>query len=404
MDAVVFALKFLSHYLYGETCEIYTNHKNLKYVFQQRDLTLRQCQWMELLKDYDFSILYNPRKANVVADAFNRKSMGSLAHIAATKRPLAEDMHKQKYANTEMRSSYKNNTLFASEDYIWWTEETLGARVDLSTTFHPQTDGRSERFIQILEDVLRACILEFGGSWDAYLSLAEFSYNNSFQSSIHMAPYKVLYGRKCRSPIGWFEAGETNLLGPDLVQESIDKVQLIHQRLLMAQSRQKSYADKGKRDLVFIIRTKLFHVFMLRKYISDSSQVLEQPTIPLNEKLSYKEKLLAIVDREVRNLRSKEIVFVKVLWRNHTVDDATWKVEDAMRGTPFISVYRDMEVEVIKHGRNGEFKLMMECLLEGGNKEQNALEELLENSLQNDLALERLNSQMGEMLKALEVQ
>lgn len=80
-------------------------------------------------------------------------------------------------------------------------QEALGTRVDLSTAFHPQTDGQSERTIQILEDMLRACILDFGGTWDTYLLLAEFVYNNSFQSSIQMAPYETLYGRRCRSPI-----------------------------------------------------------------------------------------------------------------------------------------------------------------------------------------------------------
>ena len=78
----------------------------------------------------------------------------------------------------------------------------LGTRVDLTTAFHPQTDGQSERTIQTLEDMLRACVLDFGGSWAEHLPLVEFSYNNSFQASIQMAPYEVLYGRKCRSPIG----------------------------------------------------------------------------------------------------------------------------------------------------------------------------------------------------------
>ncbi|XP_075080049.1 uncharacterized protein LOC142165382 [Nicotiana tabacum] len=163
----------------------------------------------------------------------------------------------------------------------------------------------------------------------------------------------------------------------------MDKVKLIRQRLLATQSRQKSYADKRRRDLVFTIGDKVFlrvspmkgvmrfgkrgklsprfigpyeildrvgavayclalppelsfihlvfHVSMLRKFISDSSQVLEAPTIPLDKKLSYEEEPMAIVDRQVRKLRSKEIVLVKVLWRNHTVEEATWEIEDVMR-------------------------------------------------------------------------
>ena len=91
MAAVIFALKIWRHYLYGETCEIYTDHKSLKYIFQQKDLNLRQRRWMELLKDYDYTILYHPGKANVVADALSRKSMGSLAHIVEVRRPVMKE-------------------------------------------------------------------------------------------------------------------------------------------------------------------------------------------------------------------------------------------------------------------------------------------------------------------------
>ena len=86
--------------------------------------------------------------------------------------------------------------------------DELGTRLDLSTAFHPQTDGQSERTIQVLEDMLRACVIEFGGHWDNFLPLAEFSYNNIYLSSIDMAPFEALYGRRCRSPIGWFDAFE----------------------------------------------------------------------------------------------------------------------------------------------------------------------------------------------------
>ena len=96
-------------------------------------------------------------------------------------------------------------------------QEGLGTQVKLSTAFHPQTDGQAERTIQNLEDILRACVLDFGGSWDDHLPLIEFSYNNSYHSSIQIAPYEALYVRKCRSPLGWFEVGETKLIGLDLV-------------------------------------------------------------------------------------------------------------------------------------------------------------------------------------------
>ena len=121
----------------------------------------------------------------------------------------------------------------------------------LSSAFHPQTDGQSKRTIQTLEDMLRACTFDFKGSWDDHLPLIEFAYNNSFHSSIGMAPFEALYGRKCRSPIGWFEVGEAAVSGPDSVFETMEKVKFIRERLKTAQSRQKSYADVRRRDLEF---------------------------------------------------------------------------------------------------------------------------------------------------------
>ncbi|GJY97857.1 putative reverse transcriptase domain-containing protein, partial [Tanacetum coccineum] len=94
-------------------------------------------------------------------------------------------------------------------------QKALGTRLDMSTAYHPQTDGQSERIIQTLEDMLRACVIDFGGSWDVHLPLAEFSYNNSYHSSIRCAPFEALYGRKCRSPILWAEIGESSLIGPE---------------------------------------------------------------------------------------------------------------------------------------------------------------------------------------------
>ena len=138
--------------------------------------------------------------------------------------------------------------LFTSK--FWRTlQAELGTRLDLSTAFHPQTDGQSERTIQVLEDMLRACVIEFGGHWDNFLPLEEFSYNNSYHSSIDMAPFEALYGRRCRSPIGWFDAFVVRPWGTDLLRGSLDKVKCIEENLLAAQSRQKEYADRKVRDL-----------------------------------------------------------------------------------------------------------------------------------------------------------
>ena len=110
----------------------------------------------------------------------------------------------------------------------------------MSTAFHPQTDGQSERTIQVLEDMLRACVIDFGARWDQHLPLAEFAYNNNYHSIIQMAPFEALYGRRCRSLIGWFDSAEMDSLDTDLLRDAMEQVRMIQYRLLTAQSRQKS--------------------------------------------------------------------------------------------------------------------------------------------------------------------
>ena len=137
-------------------------------------------------------------------------------------------------------------------------QTTLGTRLHFSTTFHPQTDGQSERTIQTLEDMLRACVMEFRGSWDTHLALMEFANNNSYQASIEMAPFEALYGRKCRTPVCWDEVGERRLVGHELVQITSEKVKVVRDNLKTARDRQKSYVDNRRRDLHFKISDRVF--------------------------------------------------------------------------------------------------------------------------------------------------
>jgi transposase InsO family protein len=137
--------------------------------------------------------------------------------------------------------------------------EALGSRLDFSTAYHPQTGGQTEKTNQILEDMRRACTLDFGGSWEEHLPPAEFSYNNSYRSSIQIAPFEALYGRKCRSPICRYETGAGKEFHWDYVKERQHAIDLIRDRLKIAQSRQKSYADLKMRiwepqvgDMVYI--------------------------------------------------------------------------------------------------------------------------------------------------------
>ena len=144
-------------------------------------------------------------------------------------------------------------------------QKAMGTRLTMSTTFHPQTDGQLEMTIQVLEDMLRACVLDHMGSWEEHLPLVEFAYNNSYQASIQMAPYEALYGRPCRSPICWTEVGESSIIGRDLIRDTSEKVSLIRKRFLTTQSWQKSYADVRCRPLEFEVEDRVFLKEMPRR-------------------------------------------------------------------------------------------------------------------------------------------
>nr|GEW99560.1 putative reverse transcriptase domain-containing protein [Tanacetum cinerariifolium] len=116
-------------------------------------------------------------------------------------------------------------------------QNALGTRLDISTAYHPETNGQSERTIQTLEDMLRACIIDFGKGWVNHLPLVEFSYNNSYHATIKAAPFEALYGRKFRSPVCWIEVGEARILSPELIQETTEKIVQIKQRMKAARDR-----------------------------------------------------------------------------------------------------------------------------------------------------------------------
>jgi hypothetical protein len=129
--------------------------------------------------------------------------------------------------------------------------ESMDTKLNFSSAYDPQEDGHTERTNQILEDMLRACALKHGGSWDKSLPYAEFAYNNSYQSSLEMAPFEALYGRKCRTPLFWNQTGESQLFGPKIIKEAERQVEIIRENLRITQSRQKSYADPKRREVVF---------------------------------------------------------------------------------------------------------------------------------------------------------
>nr|GFC08365.1 reverse transcriptase domain-containing protein [Tanacetum cinerariifolium] len=133
----------------------------------------------------------------------------------------------------------------------------LGTQLDMSTTYHPKMDGQSERTIQTLEDMLRSCVNDFGGSWDRHFPLVEFLYNNSYHASIKDAPFAALYWRKCRSPVCWSEVGDSQLTGLKIIHVTTEKIVQIKNRLLIARSCQKSYTDMRRMPLEFDVEGKV---------------------------------------------------------------------------------------------------------------------------------------------------
>ncbi|GJZ11466.1 putative reverse transcriptase domain-containing protein [Tanacetum coccineum] len=226
-------------------------------------------------------------------------------------------------------------------------QKALGTRVDLSTAYHPQKNGQSERTIQTLEDMLRACVIDFGGSWDVHLPLAEFSYNNSYHLSIRCAPFEALYSRKCRSHVLWAEIGEGSLIGPELVLETTDKVVSPWKGVMR-------FGKKGKlapryvgpfeileRNGLVAYRLRLleelssvhdsFHVSNLKKCLSDANLHVPLDEIKVDKTLRFVEEPVEIMDREIKKLKRKKIALVKVRWNLKRGPEFTWEHEDQMR-------------------------------------------------------------------------
>ncbi|GJY30517.1 putative reverse transcriptase domain-containing protein [Tanacetum coccineum] len=274
------------------------------------------------------------------------------------------------------------DSLFTSRFWVS-LQKALGTQLDLSTAYHPETDGQSERTIQTLEDMLRACVIDFGSSWDRHLPLVEFSYNNSYHASIKAAPFEALYGRKCRSPVCWSEVGESQLTGPELVRETTEKIVQIKNRLLTARSRQKSYADLKRRLTEFEVGDKVmlkvspwkgvirfgkrgklsprfvgpfkvierigpvayklelpdklrgihntFHVSNLKRCFVNDDVVIPLDEVQLDNKLHFVEEPVEIMDREVKRLKQSRIPIVKVRWNSRRGPEFTWEREDFFR-------------------------------------------------------------------------
>ncbi|GKE55467.1 putative reverse transcriptase domain-containing protein [Tanacetum coccineum] len=193
-------------------------------------------------------------------------------------------------------------------------QKALGTRLDMSTAYQPQTDGQSEHTIQTLEDMLRACVIDFGGSWNIHLRLAGFSYNNSYHSSIRCAPFEALYGRKYRSPVLWAEIGDSGLIGPFEILERIGPV---------------AYRLRLPEELSSVHDT--FQVSNLKNCLANANLHVSLDEIKVDKTLRFVEEPLEIMDREVKTLKRSKIHIMKVRWNSKRRPEFTWEREDHMK-------------------------------------------------------------------------
>ncbi|GJX34410.1 putative reverse transcriptase domain-containing protein [Tanacetum coccineum] len=455
--------------MYGTKCTVFTDHKSLQHILDQKELNMRQRRWLELLADYDCEIRYHPGKANVVADALCRKERIKPLRVRAlvmtlhpklpsqileaqteaimeenikvedlrgkwtkhlkvvlmelivfkaecqkpsglliqpkiptwkweritmdfvTKLPKTSNGHDTIWSCVDrltnqhhfippskiyMETLYKLNKkeIFSTTwrpilssligqsftTRFWQSHcmKAFGTPIRHSTHDHPETIYKSERTIQTLEDMLRACVIDFGKGWERHLPLVEFSYNNSYHASIKAAPFEALYGRKCRSPVCWAEVGDVQLMGSKIIHETTEKIVQIRQRLQAARDRQRSYANVRRKPLEFQVGDRVmlkilkrvgpvaytlelpeelsnvhstFHVSNLKKCLSDESLVIPIKELRLDDTLNFVEEPVEIIDREVKQLRQSRIPIVKVRWNSKRGPEFTWEREDQIR-------------------------------------------------------------------------
>ncbi|GJT65111.1 putative reverse transcriptase domain-containing protein [Tanacetum coccineum] len=351
LEAVVFAIKIWRHYLYGTKCTVFTDHKSLQHILDQKELNMRQRHWLELLKSHKSKYSIHPgsdkmyqdmkklywwpnMKANIAT--YVSKCLTCAKVKAEHQRPsgllVQPEIPQWKWDNithvgfvTKLLVVHKVMTLFGTlvtkhgipvsiicdrdprfASNFWKSlQKALGTSLDMSTAYHPQTDGQSERTIQTLEDMLRACVIDFGNGWVKHFPLVEFSYNNSYHASIKAAPFEALYGRKCRSPVCWAEVGQVQLTDPELRKPMEFQV---GDKVMLKASPWKGIVRFGKRGKLNPRYVGPFKV-LKKKCYSDDPLVVPLEGLQVDDKLHFVEKPVEIMDREVKQLRRSDVPF-----------------------------------------------------------------------------------------------
>ncbi|GJU74579.1 putative reverse transcriptase domain-containing protein [Tanacetum coccineum] len=343
--------KIWRHYLYGVKFIIYTDHKSLQCFLDKKDPNMRQRRWLDLLKDYDCEICYHPGKNKIgTSGSIEKKKIGkaSVLHLTflilkTIVEGLRLDKEESTFLSEAMSRSYfwKNHTNF---------QEELGTKLHMSMVFHPQTNVQSERTIQTLEDMLRACVIDFGGNWDDHLPLVEFAYNNSYHASIKMPPYEMLYGRRCQTPAAQdrWKSYADNRRRP--IELNVGDFVMLKISLWKGVLR---FKNKGKLSSRFIGPFKIlkqdgevayvlelpeemrgihntFHVSYLGKCLANESSVVTLDDIEIDPELTIREEPMTILGRKSRQLRNKVIPLVKVQWKHRKDTSIRWEPEEKM--------------------------------------------------------------------------
>nr|GEV42091.1 putative reverse transcriptase domain-containing protein [Tanacetum cinerariifolium] len=313
LGAVVFTLKIWRHYMYGTKCIVFTDHKSLQHILDQKELNMRQRRWLELLADYACDIRYHPRKANVVADTFSRKERIKPLRVRSLVMTLHPKLPPQ-ILEAQIEAIKKENS----------EAENLQG-IDKAFEVRPDGTRCSDKMYQDLKKLywwpnMKAIITEYVGN-------------------IKAASFEALYGRKCRLPVCWAEVGDVQLTGPEIIHVTTKKIVKIRQRLQATRNRQRHHANVRWKPLEFQVgdrvmlkvsprkgvirfgktgklKPRTFHVSNLKKCLSDESLIIPMKELRLNDKLNFMEEPIEIMDREVKQLRQSRIPIVKVTWNS----------------------------------------------------------------------------------------